>query len=161
MHFRRDLPVKAAALRLSSRSVTMWPWDLPRLPRIGSIVWYAIKTWAFLAKRFIFIILIGIIATFNFWTKWYRYIDTVSVGFGKAPVRCSSLLPAGAVGIHHSPGMHALGLLTVLVISQPPGTSMFLTKPVWVCLLRLPMPGSPTLLHRAECWGKAGLHRLV
>lgn len=135
---------------------------LPRLPQIGTIVWYAIKTWTFLVKKCLFIILIGIISASDFWTKWHRYYRYCQCRFGESTCEMLiSLLPAGAVGIHHSPGMHALGLPTTLVISQPPDTSVFLTKPVWLCPLRLPVPGSPNLLHGAECWGTAGLHFLV
>lgn len=80
-------------------------------------------------------------------------IDAVSVGFGKASVRCSSpcsqqeqsvstLLrqcTAASPGISDHPGH-----------PQPLGTSMFLTKPVWLCPLCL-VPNPP--------WPSAGQSR--
>lgn len=69
------------------------PWGFPRLPSIGSVAGYAIKTWAFLVKRCFSIILIGVISTFELISLDPRLsdcIDTATVGFGRAPVRCSS-----------------------------------------------------------------------
>lgn len=86
-------------------------------------------------------------------------IHAVSVSFGKAPVRCSSPCfqqdqsistvlwecTAASPEIADHPGH-----------PQPPGTSMCLTKPLWLCPLWLPTPGSPTHLLMAECWAKQG-----
>lgn len=161
MRFRHHLPVTAIALLLSSCGVRTWPWGLPGLPSISGIVYYAIKTWAFLFKRCFFIILIGVISKFESISLDLGLsdrIDTVSVGFGKAPVRCTSpcfQLEQSVSTILWECTAASPGLLAILVIPQPAGTSPFLTKPVQLCPLWLPTPGSPTLLRTAGLWGKA------
>lgn len=52
-----------------------------------------------------------------------------------------SLLPAGALGTQQAPQ----GLLAILIIPQPAGSSVFQGKSAWLCPL---CPGSLTLLHR-------------
>lgn len=164
MHLGPSLPVNAVALHLSCPGVRCWPWGLPRLPTVGSLVHYAIKTRAVLVKGCFFIILIGVIFTFESISLDLGLsdpIDTVSVSFGKAPVRCSSPCfqveqsvstilwehTAASPGVAGHPG-------------RPPATwylhVSYKTSPVVPTVASHDWFPNP-LLHVAECWGKAGL----